>query len=152
MRYNDLSQQSSTGSIIGNNSDPFAASTVQYPPFWRELASRYVDNEKLIYGTMNEPHDVRSHSLRHPIQSQITAPTRIPTSLVLQNVQAAINGIRASGAKHSILAPGGRAWDKFSRMDAPSANYMVQLVDPMHNTAIDIHEYPDYDFSGRHLI
>lgn len=58
MRYNDPSQQPTTGSIIGNTSDPAAASTAQFQAFWQELASRYVDNEKVIFGIMNEPHDV----------------------------------------------------------------------------------------------
>lgn len=81
----------------------------------------------------------------------------MPTSLVLQNDQAAINGIRASGAKQLILAPGngytgGHAWNQSSQKDEPSAEYMNKLVDPVKNTAIDIHEYLDYDFSGTHLI
>lgn len=61
MRYNDPSQQPTTGSIIGNTSDPNAASTAQFQAFWQELASRYVHNEKVIFGIMNEPHDVSHH-------------------------------------------------------------------------------------------
>ena len=68
-------------------SDPAAATTKQFKEFWHEMACRYVDNEKVIFGIMNEPHDM-------------------PTSLVLKNDQAAINGIRNSGAKQLILAPG----------------------------------------------
>lgn len=47
MRYNDPSQQPTTGSVIGNTSDPAAATTAQFQAFWRELASRYVQNEKV---------------------------------------------------------------------------------------------------------
>ena len=110
MRYNDPSQQPTTGSVIGNTSDPTAATTAQFQTFWNALASRYVNNEKVIFGIMNEPHDM-------------------PTSLVLQNDQAAINGIRASGAKQLIIAPGngytgGHSWNQSAQGDEPSANYL----------------------------
>jgi len=138
MRYNDPSQQPTTGSVIGNTSDPTAATTAQFQAFWHELACRYAQNEKVIFGIMNEPHDM-------------------PTSLVLQNDQAAIDGIRASGAKNLILAPGngytgGHSWNQSAGGDEPSANYLYKLVDPVGNTAIDIHEYLDYDFSGQHQV
>lgn len=54
MRYNDPSQQPATGSVIGNTSDPTAATTAQFEAFWEELAGRFKDNEKLIFGIMNE--------------------------------------------------------------------------------------------------
>jgi len=137
MRYNDPSQQPATGSVIGNTTDPNAATTAQFQAFWQELAGRYKNNEKVIFGIMNEPHDM-------------------PTSLVLKNDQAAINGIRASGAKQLILAPGngytgGHSWLQASQGDEPSGNYLYKIHDPVGNTAIDIHEYLDYDFSGQHI-
>lgn len=58
MRYNDPSQQPMTGSIIGDTSDPTAATTEQFGEFWGELASRFVDNEKVIFGLMNEVCDL----------------------------------------------------------------------------------------------
>jgi endoglucanase len=54
MRYNDPSQQPATGSIIGNTADPKAATTAQFGAFWQELATRFVSNEKVIFGLMNE--------------------------------------------------------------------------------------------------
>ena len=54
MRYNDPSQQPATGSVIGNSSDPKAATTIDFELFWYELASRFKDNEKVIFGIMNE--------------------------------------------------------------------------------------------------
>lgn len=137
MRYNDPSQQPATGSVIGNTSDPAAATTAQFQAFWNELAGRYKHNTNVIFGIMNEPHDM-------------------PTSLVLQNDQAAINGIRASGAKQLILAPGnsytgGHAWLQRGQGDDPSGDYLYKIHDPVGNTAIDIHEYLDYDFSGQHI-
>ncbi|KAF2471899.1 glycoside hydrolase family 5 protein [Lindgomyces ingoldianus] len=132
MRYNDPSQQPMTGSIIGDTSDKTAATTAQFGAFWGELAGRFKDNEKVIFGLMNEPHDMK-------------------TSLVIQNNQAAIDGIRKAGAKQLILAPGnswtgGHSWTEGSD---PSTQ-LTQLKDPESNTAFDIHEYLDSDFSGSH--
>ena len=81
----------------------------------------------------------------------------MPTTLVLQNDQAAIDGIRKAGARQLIIAPGngytgGHAWCQSSQGDEPSANELYKIRDPINNTAIDIHEYLDYDFSGQHSI
>ncbi|KAK3325966.1 glycoside hydrolase superfamily [Apodospora peruviana] len=135
MRYNDPSSQPFSGSVIGNTSDPTAATTAQFGSFWGELAKRFADNEKVIFGLQNEPHDVAS-------------------SLLVSNLQAAIDSIRRSGAKNLIIAPGnswsgGHYWTK-GGADANS-NWIHKLVDPLNNTAVDIHEYLDQDFSGGHL-
>lgn len=54
MRYNDPSSQPYSGSVIGNTSDPTAATTKQFGEFWAELASRFVDDERVVFGLMNE--------------------------------------------------------------------------------------------------
>jgi endoglucanase len=137
MRYNDPSDQPNSGSVIGNTTDPKAATTEQFQAFWTELASRFVNNPNVVFGINNEPHDM-------------------PTSLILQNDQAAINGIRSTGAQQLILAPGngftgGHSWTQVTgENDDPSSEWLNQLVDPLSNTAIDIHEYLDEDFSGSH--
>ncbi|WVF66159.1 hypothetical protein IAT40_000899 [Kwoniella sp. CBS 6097] len=136
MRYNDPSQQPMTGSVIGNTSDPDAATAAQFETFWYALASRFINNEKVIFSINNEPHDM-------------------PTSLVLSNDQVAIYGIRAAGAQQLILAPGngytgGHSWLGISQGDEPSGNYFGNITDPLNNTAIEIHEYLDVDFSGSH--
>ncbi|TFK32448.1 endoglucanase 1 [Crucibulum laeve] len=138
MRYNDPSMQPFTGSVIGNTSDPTAATTKQFQDFWNELARRFVNNPKVVFGINNEPHDM-------------------PTQLILKNNQAAINGIRSAGARQLILAPGngftgGHSWTQNTGAagDLPSSQFLNKLVDPFHNTAIDVHEYLDIDFSGGH--
>ncbi|KAJ7606647.1 endoglucanase 1 [Roridomyces roridus] len=137
MRYNDPSSQPFSGSIIGDTTDPKAATTAQFQAFWNQLASRFVSNPNVIFGINNEPHDLAA-------------------DLLLANNQAAINGIRASGAKQLILAPGngftgGHSWTQVTGSgDAPSSDFLNQLVDPARNTAIDVHEYLDVDFSGSH--
>ncbi|KAF8157147.1 endoglucanase 1 [Crassisporium funariophilum] len=138
MRYNDPSSQPNTGSIIGNSSDPTAATTKQFGAFWGELARRFVNNPKVVFGINNEPHDM-------------------PTSLILANNQAAITAIRNVGARQLILAPGngftgGHSWTQLTGAagEAPSSDFLNKMVDPLHNTAIDVHEYLDMDFSGGH--
>lgn len=79
--------QPQSGSIIGNSSDPKAASTEDLAAFWGELSKRFMTNPNVIFGIMNEPHDM-------------------PTSLVLQNDQAMIDAIRQAGAQQMILVPG----------------------------------------------
>lgn len=64
---------------------------------------------------------------------------------MLKNDQAAINGIRAAGPRQLILAPGngftgGHSWTQVINGDAPSSDFLNKLVDPIHNTAIDVHE------------
>jgi len=54
----DPSQQPFTGSVIGNTSDPKAATTAQFAAFWGELALRFKNNPKVIFGLNNEPHDM----------------------------------------------------------------------------------------------
>lgn len=60
MRYNNPSQQPTTGSIIGDTTDSRAATTTQFAKFWGELAGRFVSNEKVIFGLMNEVRRRRS--------------------------------------------------------------------------------------------
>lgn len=137
MRYNDPSQQPTTGSIIGNTADVTAATTAQFASFWGQLAGRFASNEKVIFGLMNEPHDM-------------------DTNLIVTNEQAAITAIRASGAKQLIIAPGngytgGHSWTTAYTGNSPASSAVMQnLVDPINNTAIDIHEYLDTDYSGGH--
>jgi len=136
MRYNNPSQQPFSGSVIGNTSDPRAATTEDFGIFWNELALRFRDNPNVVFGINNEPNSM-------------------PTELVLQNDQSAVDGIRASGANQLILAPGngftgGHAWTQSSQGDQPSSEFMFLLRDPINNMAMDIHEYLDIDFSGSH--
>ncbi|KAF7303586.1 Endoglucanase 1 [Mycena indigotica] len=136
MRYNDPSSQPFSGSVIGNSSDPTAATTLQFGEFWFELARRFASNPRVIFGINNEPHDM-------------------PTQLILANNQAAIDGIRLAGAFQLILAPGngftgGHTWTQVTNGNAPSSDFLNKLRDPIKNTAIDIHEYLDIDFSGQH--
>ncbi|KAF3253027.1 hypothetical protein TWF192_004312 [Orbilia oligospora] len=119
--------------IIGDANDPNAATTQDFKIFFTELAKRFRHNTRVIFGIMNEPHDM-------------------PTSLVLKNNQAAIDGIRSTGSKQMILAPanawsGGHAFTT-GNGNEPSSDYLHLMKDPLNNTAIEIHEYLDDNYSG----
>ncbi|KAK0391522.1 hypothetical protein NLU13_1022 [Sarocladium strictum] len=135
MRYNDPYQLPMSGSVIGNTSDPDAATTEQFAEFWHELAGRFKDNERVAFGIMNEPHDM-------------------PTQLVFDNNQAAVDAIRATGATNLILVPGnnwsgGHSWTQNWGGDLlPNSEFMGKIKDPANNWVLDIHEYLDADFSG----
>jgi endoglucanase len=137
MRYNDPSMQPSSGSVIGNTSDTKAASTEDFAAFWAELSTRLKYNPNVIYGVMNEPHDM-------------------PTALVLHNNQAAINAIRGVGAQQLILVPGNgftgaQRWlDESCKGCESNADVMMAITDPMDNFAFDMHLYFDNDTSGTH--
>ncbi|KAJ7929600.1 endoglucanase 1 [Mycena leptocephala] len=108
--------------VIGNTSDPTAATTQQFEQFWHQLALRFVSNPKVVFGINNEPHDM-------------------PTDLRTPTHPGSGNGFT-----------GGHAWTQFTGAagDAPSSDFLNKLVDPVKNTAMDIHEYLDIDFSGGH--
>ena len=55
MRYGDPSQQPASGSIIGDTSDPAAATTQQFQDFWEELAGRFKNNSRVIFGIVSPP-------------------------------------------------------------------------------------------------
>lgn len=107
---------------------------------WNQADDLQANNTNVIFGLMNEPHDM-------------------PTSLILQNDQAAVTAIRQAGAKNLILVPGngytgGHTWTTTSGSsgtDEPSSDYLYKIEDPANNWAVDIHEYLDYDFSGSHI-
>lgn len=127
-----------SGSVIGNSSDENAASTEQLAAFWAELATRFISNPNVIFGIMNEPHDM-------------------PTDLVLTNDQAMINAIREAGAQQLILVPGngftgGHRWLNTTCDEGctPNSEVLTAIQDPQNNFAFDMHLYFDNDTSGTH--
>lgn len=141
MRYNDPSMQPFSGSVIGNISDTKAATTESLAAFWAELSRRFIINPNVIFGIMNEPHDM-------------------PTSLVLENNQAMINAIRQTGCQQLILVPGNgftgaQRWLNSTCEDPtdeclPNGEVLLAITDPLDNFAFDMHLYFDNDTSGTH--
>jgi endoglucanase len=124
-RYNDKT--------IGSPEVPSAA----FAKFWGELAVLFRDNSLVIFGLMNEPHDM-------------------PTEQWRDAANEAIAAIRAVGASNLLLVPGnawtgGQSWAS-SEYGTPNAIAMAAVHDPLDNFAYEIHQYFDADYSGTHAV
>lgn len=102
--------------------------------FWSNLASRYQSNSQVIFGLMNEPHDMR-------------------TELWRDDANTAIQAIRNTGATNLILVPGNAWTSAFSWNQSwygtSNAEAMLTITDPGNNYAFEVHQYLDSDFSGK---
>jgi len=117
--------------VIGSPAVPID----DFAAFWRQLAAHFGDNSLVVFGLMNEPHD-------------------LPTLQWRDAANAAIAAIRASGAMNLILAPGnnwtgGHNWNDPAG-GASNADAMAAITDPQNNFAYEIHQYLDADYSGTH--
>lgn len=115
--------------LIGTPEVPTAA----FADFWTRLAGRYRDNPSAVFGLMNEPN-------KH--KAEEWAPI----------AKAAVDAIRAAGAKQLVLVPGTRwsgahAWlAKDGRLS--NAEALGEFQDPANNFAFEVHQYFDSNTSG----
>lgn len=122
MRYNNSSQQPYSGSVIGNSSDPTAATTAQFGAFWGELARQFKDNKKVIFGLMNEVSQTRLDTM---LVLTLDKPHDMDTNLIFANNQAAITAIRNTGAKqlyeptNGVSSIGTNSYAEFSPQAMP---------------------------------
>ncbi|KAF4240098.1 hypothetical protein CNMCM8980_006834 [Aspergillus fumigatiaffinis] len=109
-----------SGSIISSTSD--------FQAFWKTVASEFASNDKVIFDTNNEYHDMDQ-------------------TLVLNLNQAAINGIRAAGATTQYIFVEGNhysgAWTW-----ADNNDNLKGLTDPQDKIVFEMHQYLDSDGSG----
>ena len=117
------------GSVIGEG----WVTAKGFADLWSRLAARYASNPLVVFGLMNEPHDMA-------------------TETWLADAQAATNAIRATGAKNLILVPGNSwtgawAWTE-SWYGTSNATVMLNFRDPGDNYAFEVHQYFDADSSG----
>ncbi|KAK7050930.1 hypothetical protein VNI00_005042 [Paramarasmius palmivorus] len=104
--------------------------TAQFQTFWKNLASRFASNNRVIFDLMNEPHDV-------------------PASQVASMMQAGINGIRSAGATQQLILVEGTSWTgAWTWSSSGNAAAFGNLQDPNNNFAIEMHQYLDSDGSG----
>jgi endoglucanase len=124
------------GVVIGTGNVPASA----FADFWGRLASRYKSNSRVIFGLMNEPHDMG---------------TSMPTELWRDDANAAIQAIRNAGATNLILVPGNgwtgaHSWNN-PWYGTPNAQAMLGINDPSNNYAFEVHQYLDgNDFGGQY--
>jgi endoglucanase len=117
------------GNVVGSGAVPHAA----FADFWSRLANEYKDNDRVIFGLMNEPNTM-------------------PTEQWRDAANAAITAIRNTGATNLVLVPGNawtgaHSWTQ-NWYGTPNATAMLSIVDPGNNFAFDVHQYLDDNSSG----
>ncbi|MCJ1291381.1 Endoglucanase EG-II [Xylographa carneopallida] len=118
------------GGIIGQG----GPTDEQFASVWSQLANVYQGQSKVIFGIMNEPHDLN-------------------VSRWGQSVQVAVNAIRATGAKNLITLPGTNYASAQNFVSSGSAAALAPITNPdgtKTNLVFDVHKYLDIDGSGTH--
>ena len=115
--------------VIGSPAVPVGA----FASLWSGLATAFASEPTIIFGLMNEPHD-------------------LPTETWAAAAQAALDAIRAAGATQLVLVPGNdysgaHSWAK-PGFGTANAVAMRAVADPCRNMAFEFHQYLDADFSG----
>lgn len=110
-------------------------SDAQFADLWTQLATKYRSNDKVIFGLMNEPHDV-------------------DINIWANTVQAAVTAIRNAGATtQMILMPGNDFSSAGAFVPNGSGAALLKVVNPDGSTTgliMDLHKYLDVDNSGTH--
>lgn len=117
------------GQLIGSSGVPLKSFT----RFWTFLARRYKNNQRVIFGLMNEPYDMNVRDW-------------------LNIANESIKAIRSTGAKQLILVPGVRwtgAWSWLEGGSESNGAVMKEIVDPLNNYIFELHQYFDSDYSGK---
>ncbi|KAF9230428.1 glycoside hydrolase family 5 protein, cellulose binding module 1 [Melanogaster broomeanus] len=118
------------GAIIGQG----GPSNEVFAALWSSLAGSYASKSKVIFGIMNEPHDLPS------------------ITTWAATVQAAVTAIRKAGAStQMILLPGDSYTSAASFVSGGSAAALAKVTNPdgsFTNLVFDVHRYLDSDASG----
>ncbi|KAI3326244.1 glycoside hydrolase family 5 protein [Xylariaceae sp. AK1471] len=120
------------GQIIGQGGPTDA----QFASLWSQLAKKYASEPKIMFGLMNEPHDVPD------------------INTWAKSAQAAVTAIRQaeSGTAHTILIPG-NDWTSAAAFPTKSGPALLSITNPDNSTTglvFDVHKYSDSDNSGTH--
>jgi len=120
------------GEIIGQG----GPTNAQFTSLWSQLATEYASNSRVVFGVMNEPHDLTS------------------VTTWAATVQAAVTAIRQAGATSQIiLLPGNdytSAQQFISDGSGPALLNVTNLDGSTTNLIFDVHKYLDSDNSGTH--
>lgn len=108
----------------------------EFAETWTTIAAKYKDESKIIFGIMNEPHDVPD------------------IERWAQSVQAAVTAIRNAGATTQIILLPGNNWTSAETfVSNGSAAALSKVINPDGSTTnliFDVHKYLDSDNSGTH--
>lgn len=117
------------GKIIGQGGPTDA----QFADLWTQLATKYKSESKILFGLMNEPHD-------------------LDILLWANSVQAAVTAIRKAGAtSQMILLPGTNFASAGKFVSSGSGDALVKVTNPdgsVDGLIFDLHKYLDIDNSG----
>lgn len=103
-----------------------------FKTWWANVAAQYKDNERVVFDTNNEYHDMDQQ-------------------LVFDLNQAAIDGIRAAGATKQIITPEGNSWTgAWTWVSSGNGASLIKLKDPSNKLVFQMHQYLDVDGSGTH--
>ncbi|MGH9884095.1 MAG: glycoside hydrolase family 5 protein [bacterium] len=127
-RYGLVRTSSGAAAITGVDIAPSA-----FADLWSRIASEFRTDDHVIFGLMNEPHDM-------------------PTSAWLASANAAIAAIRNTGASQLILVAG-NCWSGARGWTEPcggssNAETMIHVSDPGNNFAFEVHQYLNDNGSG----
>ncbi|KJR79810.1 glycoside hydrolase family 5 protein [Sporothrix schenckii 1099-18] len=117
------------GQIIGQG----GPSNEQFASLWSQLATKYANNSRVLFGIMNEPHD-------------------LDVSAWVDTVQAVVTAIRKVAPKQTILLPGSN-FTSAGAMAGVAGPLLLGVKNPDNSTSglvFDVHQYLDYDYSGTH--
>jgi len=119
------------GGIIGQG----GPSDEIFVDLWHQLAAKYAKDDRVVFGIMNEPHD-------------------LDIDIWAQTCQKAVTEIRNTGANSQmILLPGTNFASAETLVSTGSAEALAAIKNPdgsKDNLLIDIHKYLDENNSGSH--
>ncbi|GJJ09859.1 Manganese dependent endoglucanase Eg5A [Clathrus columnatus] len=120
------------GEVIGQG----GPTNAQFASIWSQLAAEYASTEKIIFGVMNEPHDLPDG-----------------TADWAQSVQAAVTAIRQAGATSQIILIPGSSYSSAQTLPTEAGPDLLKVTDPaggVGKLVFDVHKYLDSDNSGTH--
>lgn len=101
-----------------------------FQTWWKNVATEFKSNEKVIFDINNEFHDMDQ-------------------DLVFNLNQAGIDGIRAAGATTQYITAEGNSWTgAWTWVSSGNGDSMGALSDPQDKLVYQMHQYLDSDGSG----
>ena len=110
-------------------------SDAEFADLWTQLAVKYKSSSKVVFGLMNEPHDVDINTWANTVQAAVTA-------------------VRNAGAtSQMILLPGNNFASAGQFVPNGSGATLMKVTNPdgtVTGLIMDVHKYLDVDNSGEH--
>lgn len=120
------------GEIIGQG----GPTNGQFASVWSQLAAKYSKSTNVIFGIMNEPHDIPD------------------ITLWAASVQAAVTAIRTAGATSQMILLPGNGWTGAGTYISDGSGAALSTVKNPDGTntnlIFEVHKYLDSDDSGTH--